>query len=224
MFEQSLYIVDFTNVNCASSFVCLPVELHNIACKTYQVIKCFTVGSGPSLKSIKTHILPFPLHLAGFIFLSQMTVWNLKTRGRFWPQIQHMQIQIQFNTHTKTCNIFFTKLGASIVVYSGSHCVSPSSWIYYASCQISSNVSSLTLKQTIPWNSDRIKANPSLFSIIPHGDRAKGNFNTKKLCACYDSFLSCVDEDGLCSGTCVNEDECVVSAMQILYSIKPEYA
>lgn len=33
-FEQSLYNVDFTNVSCASSFVCLLVELHINACMT----------------------------------------------------------------------------------------------------------------------------------------------------------------------------------------------
>lgn len=49
MFEQSLYIVDFTNVYCASSFVCLLVELHINAWTTYQVIKMVMVGSGPYL-------------------------------------------------------------------------------------------------------------------------------------------------------------------------------
>lgn len=45
-FEQSLYIVDFTNVYCASSFVCLLVELHINACITYQVMKIVAIGSG----------------------------------------------------------------------------------------------------------------------------------------------------------------------------------
>lgn len=44
-------------------------------------------------------------------------------------------------------------------------------------CQISSTVSSLTLKQTIPFNSNRIKKDPSLFEMILHGDGAKGKFN-----------------------------------------------
>lgn len=76
MFEQSLYIVDFTNVYCASSFVCLLVELHINACITYQVIKIVMVGTGPSLRITKNS---FPVKFpdgatTGFIFLSQMTV------------------------------------------------------------------------------------------------------------------------------------------------------
>lgn len=59
-FEQSLYIVDFTNIYRASGFVCLLVELHINACITYQVLEIIIMGLGPSSDSIKTHILkPF---------------------------------------------------------------------------------------------------------------------------------------------------------------------
>lgn len=56
-FEQSLYIVDFTNVYCASSFVCLLVELHINACITYKVVKKnVMIELGPSSESINnTH-------------------------------------------------------------------------------------------------------------------------------------------------------------------------
>lgn len=61
-FEQSLYIVDFTNVYCASSFVCLLVDLHINACITYKVIKIVMIESGPSTESKNNRCIwkPFP--------------------------------------------------------------------------------------------------------------------------------------------------------------------
>lgn len=57
----SLYIVDLNNVYCASSFVCLLVELHTNACITCQVLKFITMGSGPSSESIKKYMEIFKL-------------------------------------------------------------------------------------------------------------------------------------------------------------------
>lgn len=85
-FEQSLYIVDLMFI-VHPKFVCLLVELHINACITYQMIKIVMIEQALLQEASRTYILPFPLHLtdgvtSGFIFLSQMMVWNFKTSGR----------------------------------------------------------------------------------------------------------------------------------------------
>ncbi len=84
--------------------------------------------------------------------------------------------------------------------------------VYLTFCQISSNVSSPTLKQTIPWYSSRIKANPSVWLIVV--DLCNSLFFSFLFCF----FFSCIDEEGVRTGSesaCVNENECMVNAMQL---------
>lgn len=83
--EQSLYIVDFTNVYCAYSFVCLLVELHINACITYQVIKIAFSITSRRWRDIRFYL---PLSDDGL---------ELENKRKVELHIQHMQIQ----THTQ---------------------------------------------------------------------------------------------------------------------------
>lgn len=66
-----------------------------------------------------------------------------------------LKIQIQNTCTHKKCGIFFTMCG-EINLWS-------SKSILGYTKSISSNASPATLKQTIPWNSNRIKTNPYFF-------------------------------------------------------------
>lgn len=110
-FEQSLYIVEFTNVYRASSFVWLLVELHINACITYQV-KIIIMRSGPSSGSIKNTyciLKPFTHNFSVMtwhhVLLFPMTVWNLKTKVRLGCRF--ITCRFHYNlTHAKTSTMF----------------------------------------------------------------------------------------------------------------------
>lgn len=152
--------------------MCLLVELHINACITYQVINiALSIASRPTVRCQ--------------VLSSSLTRWfgTWKRRKFRLQQRQHMQIQIHTCKTTTKKNYFF-KVGCDYCLnqYSGSHCVSPLTWIYHTFCQISSNVSPPTLKQTIPWNSNRIKTNSSLFDLLLTSIRSSSVYLFSLLC------------------------------------------
>lgn len=157
-FEQSLYIIDFTNVYCAYKFCVFARWIaHWCMCVTYQVINVVIDRIRPLFrKHQKLYILYFPLHLADLKISSSSLKWWFGT----WKQEDGRAADpthADSNTHEKK-----TK-HVEYFLQSGSHCVSCSTLIYHTFWQISSLP---TLKQIIPWNSNRIKANPSLFDLL----------------------------------------------------------
>ena len=110
-------------------------------------------------KKQKLIYLPFPLHQV----LSSSLKWQFAT----WKQGGRSGCRsdtVRYKIHRQIKRVEYFLQSWLHLLFDPVQCLSSSTWIHCTFCQISSNVSLATLKQTIPWNLHRI--NHFLFDLL----------------------------------------------------------
>lgn len=150
--------------------------------------------------------LPEKTHIIAFFPLHQVLPSSLKWQFATWKQGGRSGCRsdtARYKIHKQIKHVEYFLHSWLHLLFDPIQCVSSSTWIHRTFCQISSNVSLATLKQTIPWNLHRIK---SLFCLTYY-----------YLLSCVPAPLPLSDVDKVQQNTCVTEDECMVNAMQLQY-------